>query len=124
MQRYAQAENLVVALGGGTLENDKSFDIVKDSGTIIYLKSEIETLTKRLANKDDRPLMKAENGERLSPEELRRRVEQLLLNREDRYQSHSVISISTDQYPIGKTVQLLTRQIERYLKEQARLAEE
>ncbi|MCS7013486.1 MAG: shikimate kinase [Chloroherpetonaceae bacterium] len=124
LQRYAQAENLVVALGGGTLENDKSFDIVKDSGTIIYLKSEIETLTKRLANKDDRPLMKAENGERLSPEELRRRVEQLLLNREDRYQSHSVISISTDQYPIGKTVELLTRQIERYLKEQARLAEE
>ncbi|MCS7210463.1 MAG: shikimate kinase [Chloroherpetonaceae bacterium] len=124
LQRYAQAENLVVALGGGTLENDKSFDIVKESGTIIYLKSEIETLTKRLANKDDRPLMKAENGERLSPEELRRRVEQLLLNREDRYQSHSVISISTDQYPIGKTVELLTRQIERYLKEQARLAEE
>lgn len=124
LQHYAHAENLVVALGGGTLENDKSFELVKDSGTVIYLKSEVNTLAKRLSNKDDRPLMQAENGERLSPEALRQRIEQLLLNREARYESLSVISIATDQHPIGKTVELLTHQIETYRREQSRLAEE
>jgi shikimate kinase len=123
LQQYVQAENLVVALGGGTLENDKSFEIVKASGTLIYLKSEVDTLTKRLASKDDRPLMKAENGERLSVEDLHRRVKQLLMSREERYQSHAVISISTDQTPIGKTVEMLTRQVEKYQKEQMRLSE-
>jgi shikimate kinase len=123
LQQCAQAENLVVALGGGTLENDRSFQIVKDSGTLIYLKSEVDTLTKRLANKDDRPLMKAENGERLSVEDLHRRVQQLLMSREERYQSHAVISIATDQNPIGKTVEMLTRQVEQYQKEQLRLSE-
>jgi shikimate kinase len=123
LQQYVQAENLVVALGGGTLENDKSFEIVKESGTLIYLKSEVDTLTKRLASKDDRPLMKAENGERLSVEDLHRRVKQLLMSREERYQSHAVISISTDQTPIGKTVEMLTRQVEKYQKEQMRLSE-
>jgi shikimate kinase len=123
LQQYVQAENLVVALGGGTLENDKSFEIVKESGTLIYLKSEVDTLTKRLASKDDRPLMKAENGERLSVEDLHRRVKQLLMSREERYQSHAVISIWTDQTPIGKTVEMLTRQVEKYQKEQMRLSE-
>jgi shikimate kinase len=123
LQQYVQAENLVVALGGGTLENDKSFEIVKASGTLIYLKSEVDTLTKRLASKDDRPLMKAENGERLSVEDLHRRVKQLLMSREERYQSHAVISIWTDQTPIGKTVEMLTRQVEKYQKEQMRLSE-
>lgn len=119
LQKYAQTENLVVALGGGTLENDRSFEVVKASGTLIYLKSDVETLARRLSNKDDRPLMKAENGERLSKEALRQRIEQMLMNREERYQSHALICIATDQNPIGRTVETLTRQIERYLKAQS-----
>lgn len=119
LQKYAQTENLVVALGGGTLENDRSFEVVKASGTLIYLKSDVDTLAKRLATKDDRPLMKAESGERLSEDALRQRIEQMLMNREERYQSHSIICVSTDHNPIGKTVETLTRQIERYLREQS-----
>lgn len=50
-------------------------------------------------------------------------MKQLLMSREERYQSHAVISISTDQTPIGKTVEMLTRQVEKYQKEQMRLSE-
>ncbi|MDX2129723.1 MAG: shikimate kinase [Chloroherpetonaceae bacterium] len=107
--------NLVVALGGGTLENDKSYEAITNSGTLVYLKTDPKTLSKRLSNKDDRPLIKAENGSKLSQEEISNRVEMMLAKREARY-AKAPISIPTDESHIGKTVESLTRQIERYLK--------
>jgi shikimate kinase len=108
-------DQLVVALGGGTLENDQSFRLIHQSGTMIYLKSELATLAHRLSNKDDRPLLKTENGERLALDEITKRVGYLMARREERY-LQAAISIATDQTPIGKTIDLLQREIERYVK--------
>ncbi|MCS6988768.1 MAG: shikimate kinase [Chloroherpetonaceae bacterium] len=111
----ADKENLVVSLGGGTLENDASFDIVRNSGTMVYLKSDVNALARRLSNKDDRPLLKGENGRRLAPDEIKKRIETLISRREERY-AQAPISVQTDQTPLGKTVDKLQREIERYLK--------
>jgi len=108
-------ENLVVSLGGGTLENDSSFELVRSSGTMVYLKSDLNTLTRRLSNKDDRPLLKGENGEKLSAEEIAHRVRVLMNRREERY-AQADIYISTDQTPLGKTVDKLQRELERHFK--------
>jgi shikimate kinase len=102
-------ENLVVSLGGGTLENDSSFELVRSSGTMVYLKSDLNTLTRRLSNKDDRPLLKGENGEKLSAEELLTWSGVLMNRREERY-AQADIYISTDQTPLGKTVDKLQRE--------------
>ncbi len=111
----AHRENLVVSLGGGTLENDPSFELVRNSGTMVYLKSELDTLTRRLSNKDDRPLLKGENGEKISAEEIANRVRLLMNRREERYAQASIY-ISTDQTPLGKTVDKLQRELERHFK--------
>jgi shikimate kinase len=108
-------ENLVVSLGGGTLENDSSFELVRKSGTMVYLKSDLNTLTRRLSNKDDRPLLKGENGEKISAKEIANRVSLLMSRREERY-AQADIYIPTDQTPLGKTVDKLQRELERHFK--------
>lgn len=108
-------ENLVVSLGGGTLENDSSFELVRKSGTMVYLKSDLNTLTRRLSNKDDRPLLKGENGQKVTTEEIANRVSLLMSRREERY-AQADIYIPTDQTPLGKTVDKLQRELERHFK--------
>jgi shikimate kinase len=108
-------ENLVVSLGGGTLENDSSFELVRKSGTMVYLKSDLNTLTRRLSNKDDRPLLKGENGQKITTEEIANRVSLLMSRREERY-AQADIYIPTDQTPLGKTVDKLQRELERHFK--------
>ncbi|MGQ9805777.1 MAG: shikimate kinase [Chlorobiales bacterium] len=115
LSSIAHRENLVVSLGGGTLENDSSFELVRNSGTMVYLKSELKTLTRRLSNKDDRPLLKGENGRKISAEEIANRVNALMSRREERY-AQAPIYISTDQTSLGKTVDKLQRELEQYFK--------
>ncbi len=115
LSSIAHRENLVVSLGGGTLENDSSFELVRNSGTMVYLKSDLNTLTHRLSNKDDRPLLKGENGQRISAEEIANRVKILMNRREERY-AQADIYIPTDQTPLGKTVDKLQRELERHFK--------
>lgn len=53
---------MVVSLGGGVLENDRCFELIRSHGTLIYLKSSPEILTLRLQHKTDRPCSKARTG--------------------------------------------------------------
>ena len=107
--------NLVISLGGGVLENDRSFELIKASGTLVYLKSPSKTLARRLYNKTDRPLLKGEHGRKLSREEIEEKITAILLHREPRYESAD-ITVHTDINRIGSTVEELTRKIERYVR--------
>ncbi|ACF12642.1 Shikimate kinase [Chloroherpeton thalassium ATCC 35110] len=115
LSSISQSEDLVVALGGGTLENDKCFEFIRKAGTLVYLKSDVATLARRLSHKEDRPLMKGENGEKLSIEDISDRVEKLLAKREPRYSAAEILAL-TDKTPLGVTIENLTRQIERHIR--------
>lgn len=108
-------EELVVSLGGGVLQNDNCFSLVIASGTLVYLHSSPEALAKRLSHKTDRPLMKDDNGERLSREKIEKKILALLELREPRYKTAQII-VETDTKRIGSTVEELTRKIERYVR--------
>ena len=58
IEAVVEQNNLVISLGGGVLENDRAYDLIKESGTLVYLKSPSKTLARRLYNKTDRPLLK------------------------------------------------------------------
>jgi shikimate kinase len=107
--------NLVISLGGGVLDNDRAYELIKESGTLVYLKSSAKTLAKRLCNKTDRPLLKGENGRKLSREEIEDKITTILSRRELRYESAN-ITVQTDVKRIGSTVEELTRKIERYIR--------
>lgn len=115
LQRIADRKDLVVSLGGGVLQSDNCFSLVISSGTLVYLHSSPLVLAKRLSHKTDRPLMKGENGERLSREEIEKKILALLEKRESRYKTAQIM-VETDTKRIGSTVEELTRKIERYVR--------
>jgi shikimate kinase len=100
---------------GVVLENDRAYDLIKESGTLVYLKSPSKTLARRLYNKTDRPLLKGNNGQKLSREEIEEKISMILSKREPRYESAD-ITVHTDINRIGSTVEELTRKIERYVR--------
>ncbi|MEI8032953.1 MAG: shikimate kinase [Chlorobiaceae bacterium] len=111
----AGESNMVVSLGGGVLDNDRSFAFIKAAGTLVYLKSSSKTLARRLYNKSDRPLLKGENERKLSFEEIEEKINTILSKREARYES-ARITVLTDVKRIGSTVEELTRKIERHVR--------
>lgn len=115
LQRIADRKDLVVSLGGGVLQSDNCFSLAISSGTLVYLHSSPLVLAKRLSHKTDRPLMKGENGERLSREEIEKKILALLEKREPRYKTAQIM-VETDTKRIGSTVEELTRKIERYVR--------
>lgn len=101
---------VVVALGGGTLMDAENAALLHQSGVIVYLRASSEQLFRRLQSKGDRPVLLDEEGERLPPERLRERIEQLVREREPHYRRAHVV-IATDGTRIGLTVDALARKL-------------
>jgi shikimate kinase len=119
LAEFLNRSDLVVSLGGGVLENDRSFAMIRESGTLVYLKSSPEMLSLRLRNKTDRPLLKGDDGRKLPAEVIEKRIAELLSRREVRYQCAD-ITITTDTKKIGASVEELTRKIERHIRRSTR----
>jgi shikimate kinase len=116
LKRLAGKVEMVVSLGGGVLENDECFRLIRSEGTLVYLKSTPKALARRLCYKTDRPLLKGENGRRLSREEIEEKISVILEKRELRYMSAD-LTIQTDAKRIGSTVEELTRKINRIVRQ-------
>ncbi len=108
-------DELVVSLGGGVLEHDRSYEAIRDNGTLVYLHSSPGILARRLCNKTDRPLLKGGDGRKLSKEELEQKIDTIISKRAKRYETAD-ITVQTDSKRIGSTVEELTRKIERYIR--------
>jgi len=115
LERIGSQQELVVSLGGGVLENDRCFKLIRRTGTLIYMKSSPEMLSLRLQHKTDRPLLKGPNGEKLSREEIQERISDILKKREPRYMRADMV-IATESKKIGSTVEEMTRKIERHIR--------
>jgi len=123
LQSLIAKHNMVISLGGGVLENNQSYTLIQKSGTLVYLKSPIRTLAKRLCNKTDRPLLKGDHGQKLSREEIEEKITAILTRREPRYET-AEITVQTDIKRIGSTVEELTRKIERHVRNASATAED
>jgi len=119
LEKIIGRADLVVSLGGGVLENDTCFSLIRQQGTLVYLKSTPRILSFRLQHKTDRPLLKREDGTKLSREEIEQRISDLVAKREIRYHAADIV-ILTDTKKIGATVEELTRKIERHIRRAAR----
>jgi shikimate kinase len=119
LEGIVNRRDLVVSLGGGVLENDSCFSLIRQHGTLVYLKSSPEILTFRLQHKTDRPLLKSDDGEKLTREEIEQKIAALLAKREPRYQKADLV-VPTDSKKIGSTVEELTRRIERHVRRASR----
>lgn len=94
----------VVALGGGAIANPENLMLLRQTGTVIYLATRVDTLAERLAPAAaHRPLLQSETGTPLSGEALRARVAALLDERAHFY-AQADIAVCTDDQTVGDVV--------------------
>ena len=96
--------SMVVALGGGTLTTKVNRNLIRKGGILVYLKAEPSEILSRVAREKNRPMLLAENGARLSRDELTKRVFLLLKEREKHYLEANII-VNTSNVKIEKSVE-------------------
>ncbi len=113
LRELAQKENIVVALGGGSLLKDSNMECVKEKGILVYLKLEPAALTERLLHSKKRPLILNKEGEVLEAEKLLQRVQGMLKERQGMYnQAHLAVDLANE--PIGKAVDKVANAISHF----------
>jgi shikimate kinase len=87
-EEVASSPSGIVATGGGIVLDTANVATMQRSGTIVYLSVDVEMLSRRLGDGDDRPLLAVDKGERLRT---------IASERNERYQSSAdVIVDATD----------------------------
>jgi len=88
LHRTAETDDLVVALGGGALVDDENRAFAEEHGRVVYLEVPVDTILERVATDDTRrPLLEDESGTRLSREQQRDRIEEMLRERRASYKA-------------------------------------
>jgi shikimate kinase len=100
----------VISLGGGTIANDENCQLVKQNGILIYLKLSPDEIIQRVHHRNDRPMLKDEEGNQLPLPELKERIIQLLSKRRQFYSCADII-IDGDNMRIGATVDEIVKQL-------------
>lgn len=103
---------LVVALGAGTFEKRKNWNIVKKHGIIVYLSCSVREIYKRLKKNTERPLLRVSlaKGE-TQRQAVLRRIKDILGQRKQIYAQANLV-ISTTNKSIDETVRQLLREIQ------------
>lgn len=97
--------NGVLALGGGSLQNQQLTDKLKMYGWLVYLRPELQQLYARLAESTNRPMLAGESGDGI-----RRRLQALLDEREPFYtQAH--FTIKTGTLPPDEIAQIILKKL-------------
>ncbi|MCY4225763.1 MAG: shikimate kinase [Bacteroidetes bacterium] len=109
-------ENVVCALGGGTLMREENLQWALHHGHVLYLSASTAELVARLIKDPTvRPLLRQHDGESLSEKVMEERVERLLSNREPVY-SLAHHTLNTDGLTPAEVAHLCAR-VYRNLKE-------
>ncbi|MBT8380101.1 MAG: shikimate kinase [Ignavibacteria bacterium] len=114
LKTLSKNNNAIISLGGGTVASEENFNLIVSSGKIIYLKSSPEAAYKRLKYKRDRPALLFEGDDLPTEKEFTDRINSLLEKRKKYYERADYI-IDTDHFPVGKTVDKISRIIEKQL---------
>jgi shikimate kinase len=99
--QVSRLPNQVVATGGGIVIRQKNWDLMRESGKIIYLRTSLEWIARRTIASAERPLLNAG-----SLEERRHKIQDLLATREALYGKADLI-IDTD----AKTAEAVANEI-------------
>lgn len=95
--------DMVFALGGGALISEKNRELVRESGILVYLKSEPDEILSRVRNRNSRPMLLSEDGRLLTDEELSARIRSLLRERESHYLEAGIV-VNTSNMSVSETV--------------------
>lgn len=99
-----QTDKAVIATGGGMPMREENRRYLRQMGTVVFLKADIETLLERLKSDTERPLAAGSDREK--------RLRALYQERLLRYKEAAELWIDTD----GKSFYRIIQEIEQYIK--------
>jgi len=102
----ASCKDQILSVGGGTPVGEVNRPLLKELGTVVYLRVQPETVWERLKTDTTRPLLQGEN-----PKE---KIKKLLAEREEAYEACADRIIDTDALNADQIVDL----IEKYVMEE------
>ena len=106
VEEFSRNSNIVLATGGGVVENKNNIGILKKRGIVVYLSATLDLLVKRTANDKTRPVLQKAKSRPLA-------IKQILQRREPLYDFLADIKFSTDK----RTPKAVTHTIVRHLNE-------
>jgi shikimate kinase len=110
LQEVSTLDHCVVSLGGGTIAYEENFQLIRQSGIIVYLQLAPEEIHQRVHHRTDRPLLTDPSGGKLPEEAMQQRIQELLNQREEFYARADLI-IRTDKKKVGTTVDEIVRRL-------------
>ncbi|MDC6480102.1 shikimate kinase [Gammaproteobacteria bacterium] len=105
LEDISNIENSVLGTGGGIIILEENRKIIKNMGFIVYLTASIKELVYRTEQDRNRPLIK--DGD------TKKKIEEILKEREKIYENISNIKISTDNYDTVKLSKIIIKNYEK-----------
>jgi shikimate kinase len=118
LKELSDKKNVVISLGGGTINSQENFSVIRETGLLVYLKVSPEVLYRRLKNKLNRPLFRDLVLEKRPKKDFIERIQRILDEREVYYNQADLI-INTDLTRIGITVDKLANKIKKMIDEKS-----
>jgi shikimate kinase len=109
---HSKRKGQILALGGGTLQNQQIIDLIKEHGVLVFLQLPIENIVQRLRYTKKRPLLLRENGERRTLEELEEFISTLYNKRLPSYNQADVIFSIDPDWKVDTCVKALIQAID------------
>jgi len=101
----------VVALGGGSVQNQELLDHLKESGLLIFIEAPMEVVVDRISEDSNRPLLLDEQGESKDRETLKKDLEVLYADRKPLYEQAQISLQVQPGESTGKQVETLIKKI-------------
>jgi 3-dehydroquinate synthase len=97
-------QGIVLATGGGAILNEGSRVLLKERGTVIYLRASVNSILARTAHDKNRPLLQTADP--------RRKLEELLAQREPLYMEMADLVVDTGRPNVQSMVQTIINQLD------------
>ncbi len=101
---FAARDGQVIDCGGGVIEREDNFDLLRNAGTVVWLQASTETIVQRIAGDSQRPSL---TGTKSFTDE----VAEVLERRSPRYQRIAHLHVNTN----ALTIEEVAARIERDL---------
>ncbi len=105
-QMQTDTENSVISVGGGMPVRERNRELLRSLGCVVYLVASKETILGRVQNDGTRPML---NGE-----DLEKRVERLMREREALYRDAAHFTIQTDGRNVAEVARVLLQETRKF----------
>jgi shikimate kinase len=110
LRELAALHDVVLATGGGAVVREENRRVLKQNGTVVYLRASLDDLWQRTRHDRNRPLLQTADP--------RARLEQLFAQRDPLYQEVATLIVDTG----SQSLRSLVQQLEQRLREHFRSA--